>query len=304
MPLVTPFFTLRKSFDESAAASEAESSVGEELLRRLCAPAGDPLTPPRTLLALAHPDDESVGASSRLTRIEVAALVYATDGAPRDGRAARAAGCETVAEYAAMRRAETLRALAHAGISSERAVFLDHPDQQAAYRLLPLAADLRRWIIATRPEVVLTHPYEGGHPDHDAVAFAVHAAVEIIAREESGPAPAIIEFAGYHARGHDQAFGGFLPAPDLPAHTVQLTRDGQALKQRLLACHRSQTGKWCAAPLDEERFRLAPSYDFTRPPHDGAVLYARFSPEIDARQWCELTLAATEHLRRWQLVNA
>ena len=38
-----------------------------------------------------------------------------------------------------------------------------------------LARVLRPLLAGTR--VVVTHAYEGGHPDHDAVAFAVHAAV-------------------------------------------------------------------------------------------------------------------------------
>jgi LmbE family N-acetylglucosaminyl deacetylase len=282
--------------DKSSLFQEALPFVtGEEMLDRLCAPAGDPSPPPRTLLALAHPDDETVGASSRLTRIEAAAFLYATDGAPRDGRDARAAGCASIDDYADMRRSETLRALAHVGVTSERAVFLGYPDQQAAYRLLPLTADLRRWIIATRPEIVLTHPYEGGHPDHDAVAFAVHAAVAALTHEDAGAPPVVIEFTSYHARGNERTFAEFLPAPESPERTVRLTPDGQALKKRLLACHRSQAAKWKSMPLAEERFRLAPAYDFTRPPHDGQALYERFAG-ITAKTWCELAAEANDHL--------
>ena len=32
------------------------------------------------------------------------------------------------------------------------------------------------------PTSILTHAYEGGHPDHDAVAFAVAAAVRVAGR--------------------------------------------------------------------------------------------------------------------------
>lgn len=300
-PLPRPFLLTTPHANDvlnEAAGSPADAPTGHLLLARLCAPAGDALAPPRTLLALAHPDDETVGAASRLTRIEAVAAVYATDGAPRDGRAARAAGCATVAEYAQLRRAETLRALAHAGISSDRAVFLGHPDQEAVYRLLPLAADLRRWIIATRPEVVLTHAYEGGHPDHDAVAFAVHAAVARLAQEEDGAVPAIIEFTAYHADGHGMKFGEFLSHADAPEHGVRLTRDARALKQRLLACHRSQAHKWASLPLGEERFRLAPTYDFTRPPHEGDALYERQGAGITVAEWCEVAATATAHHAR------
>src|SRR6185437_9724842 len=40
---------------------------------------------------------------------------------------------------------------------------------------------------------VFTHAYEGGHPDHDAVAFAVHAACRL-----SDIPPAIVEMPYYH----------------------------------------------------------------------------------------------------------
>ena len=39
-----------------------------------------------------------------------------------------------------------------------------------------------------RPDVVLTHAYEGGHSDHDATAFAVHLAAGVM-RREGGKAP-------------------------------------------------------------------------------------------------------------------
>ncbi len=280
-----------------------DPSASVELLDRLCAPAGDPSPPPRTLLVLAHPDDETVGASSRLTRVEVAALVYATDGAPRDGRDAYAAGFAIIEDYARARRSETLRALAHTGISSERAVFLDYPDQQAAFNLLPLTADLRRWILSTRPEVVLTHPYEGGHPDHDAVAFAVHASVTTIAREAKA-APVVIEFTSYHARGDSWVFSEFLPSSDDVERVVPLNADAQALKQKLLACYPSQASVLRSVPLEQERFRIAPTYDFTRPPHDGAALYERQGWRVTMNDWCALAWAATERLHSGQTANA
>lgn len=296
MPSHTPFVTLRKPRRSSFSVTATESSAGTELLRRLCAPAGDPLSPPRTLLALAHPGDETVGAASRLTRIDAAAFVYATSGAPSDLRPARAAGCETAEEYAQLRRRETFRALAHVGISSERVVFLDYPDQQAALRLAPLAADLRRWIVATQPEVVLTHSYEGVHPDHDAVAFAVHAAVAAVRREE-GTGPTIIEFATDQPHDNETDCVGYSPCEASAAYTVQLTADGRALKQRLLACHRSQAHMGNSFLLDEESFRLAPAYDFTRPPCEGGPqYYEQHGGGLTATQWIELVAAAQQQL--------
>lgn len=276
-------------------STEADPNHARELLDRLCAPAGDSTPAPRTLLALAHPGDEIPGAASRLTRITAAALVYATDGSPRDGRAARAAGYASAGSYARLRQTETLRALAHAGISSERAVFLAYPHEDAAHRLLTLTADLRRWIIALRPEVVLTHAYEGGHPDRDAVAFAVHAAVAALIGEEE-PAPVIVEFTSHYAADGENVSGEFLGGADFGQRQVELTEDGRALKRRLLACHRSQANHWSNLPVDTERFRLAPAYVFTQPPHERFPLYAAQGLDLTADEWCELASAASEHL--------
>lgn len=265
--------------------------AARELLFRLAAPPGHVTPGPRTLVVVAHPDDETIGLSSRLPRLEIAEVVFATDGAPRDGSDARAAGCNGWADYAALRRDEALRALAHAGVASERVVFLEHPDQQAAFRLRALAAEIKRHLRATEPEVVLTHAYEGGHPDHDAVAFAVHAAVQRLSREQP-TWPAVVEFAGYHAHGDTWDFGVFLPGTGREEQVVRLTPAAQDLKRRLLAVYASQRRTLAAFPVDAERFRLAPGYDFTRPPHAGPLLYERYAWGLTASRWCELVREA------------
>src|SRR5437868_962228 len=52
----------------------------------------DDLPAQPTLLVVAHPDDEALGAGALLTRLANASIVIVTDGAPADGTAARAAG--------------------------------------------------------------------------------------------------------------------------------------------------------------------------------------------------------------------
>lgn len=274
---------------------EAASYYAREVLDRLCAPAGDVTPAPRTVLALANPGDEILGAASRLTRIDAAAVIYATDGAPRDGREAQAAGCPTVGAYARLRQTETLRALAHVGISSERAVFLAYPNEEAAHRLVPLTADLRRWLIALRPEVVLTHAYRGERPDQDAIAFAVHAAVAALIRENESP-PVIVEFASFDAASEENSANEFLATDDSGQRPVALTADGRALKRRLIACHRSQSKAWDRVLMETERFRLAPSYVFTQPPREGAMAYQGLGPDFTSADWCELASVASEQL--------
>src|SRR4051812_10799066 len=150
------------------------------LLAVLGAPEPQRGTPvPATLLVAAHPDDETVGAGSRLPRLVQARFVCVTDGAPRTGEDASRHGF-TPEQYARARRVELEAVLARCGIAPGQLQSLDCPDRQASLQLAPLARRLADVIAQSATEVVLTQPYEGGHPDHDATAFIAHAAVALL----------------------------------------------------------------------------------------------------------------------------
>src|SRR5215207_4627687 len=93
-------------------------SQSVSLLAALRAPGLD-LPLPRTAVIVAHPDDESVGAGSRLPRLARARFVYVTDGSPADGMDAGALGLSRGA-YAEMRQTELMRALALCGVPFEQ----------------------------------------------------------------------------------------------------------------------------------------------------------------------------------------
>ena len=199
--------------------------------------------------------------------LDPVAIAIATDGAPRDPWFAHAAGCADPAAYGQLRRRELQAALAAGGVPLDRARFWGFVDQDAVRHLRELEEAVRALLVEHRPEVVLTHPYEGGHPDHDAVAFAVHAAAGAM------PAPlrpALLEMAYYH---DGAAARSGEASPATPAARIVLDGPGLARKHAMVGCYRSQERVLSRFPLNVERVRLAPDYDFTTAPPPGRFQY-------------------------------
>lgn len=234
-----------------------------------------------TLLVAAHPDDEVIGAGSRLAQLGKLTIAHVTDGAPRNLIDARNGGFDSWQEYARERHREMLAALSVAEIHAET-IGLGIPDQETALRLPETIERLAALIRETAPDRVLTHPYEGGHPDHDACAFAVHAA--------AGRVP-VYEFTSYHARAGGIEAGEFLDAGD-EVVTVRLTPAEQERKRAMLDCFRTQRQTLAMFDVLVERYRPAPRYDFSRPPHAGQLLYERYDWGMTAARFTELARAA------------
>ena len=205
-------------------------------------------------------------------------LVHVTDGAPRNLADAREAGFAGADDYARARRAELSAALRAGGVMPAL-VELNAPDQGASARMRPIAVSLASLFFEHEIEIVLTHPYEGGHPDHDATAYAVHRAVNSCAVP-----PQIIEFASYHAAGKGMATGRFLPNGE--AETVlQLSETEQATKRRMLDCFVTQRATLAPFGVTHETFRPAHAYDFSKAPHDGTLHYERYDWGMTGAAW-------------------
>ena len=251
---------------------------------------------PTTLVVVAHPDDEAIGAGGLLAGLPDAVVAHVTDGAPRDERYAHSRGFQTREEYARARRREVANALSHVGITPERCRGLGYVDGEASLQLLELVFDVAELMDEVRPDIVLTHPYEGGHSDHDATAFAVHLACGILRRDQV-PTPMVFELTSYHNFSGTRRVLSFLPYMGSEEATIRLTESEKALKKRMYDEFASQRQVLERFPIGIERFRPAPRYVFTKAPHEGQLDYERFCTLITGAQWRQNAGKALEALR-------
>jgi LmbE family N-acetylglucosaminyl deacetylase len=135
-----------------------------------------------------------------------------------------------------------------------------------------------------QPEIVLTHAYEGGHPDHDSVAFACQMARRLWC--DASSSFSLCEFAGYHAGGGGMEIYTFLPSEQPTEFVYRLNAAERDLKVSMIKTFTTQERTLQPFTRPEvERFRVAPQYDFTRPPHQGRLWYENFNWGTDGATW-------------------
>lgn len=247
----------------------------------------------RVLLVAAHPDDETIGLGAQLCRCQELILLHLTDGAPRDLVDARRHGFEDAASYAAARSLELDAALAAGGVIARRLSFA-WADQSLSGALFDLTRCLKALLEEVRPQVLITHAYEGGHPDHDAAAFVGQLASYALSPQTP---PSRLEFAGYHAAGGGIHWGRFIPRPNLPVAQIVLTKVERARKEAMLACFKTQAEVLRPVPRICERLRTAPEYDFSVPPHAGTLWYEKQDWGANGAGWCAAAQDALGRMR-------
>ncbi len=267
-------------------------------LDRFCTVRRQAADAPAVLAIAAHPDDETIGMGAQFWRLNNCNVMHITDGAPLNGQDARAAGYKTRLEYAEARRTEAINALSLAGIPLTRVRCLGIADQESSYQLRLITERVAAVIEELEPDIVVTHPYEGGHPDHDATAFAVHAALQLIDPDHARTA--LLEFTSYHFRDGCFETYNFLQSGSLE-RTITLSAAERSLKHKMLSYYATQQSMLAAFPISIERFRIAPCYDFCNAPHHGALCYDEHAWGISSSQWQAL---AAESMACLKLVGS
>ncbi|MFB3813977.1 MAG: PIG-L deacetylase family protein [Terriglobales bacterium] len=250
----------------------------------------------RTLVLVAHPDDETAGCGVLLQRMCEPIVVFATDGAPRNEFFWGKYGSRL--RYARVREEEARTALALAGVNeviflAEIASGLERfVDQELHLSVGDAVDELGKLIERYRPEALLSMAYEGGHPDHDVCSFVI----AVLARQFGLPA---WEFPLYHRKQtQDAVFQRFTVPHDREETVLEVTPEELAVKRQMLEAYRSQHPFLFEFDPGLERFRRQPVYDYSQPPHGGALNYEAWQWDVTGKQVCAAFAAFAGERRR------
>lgn len=237
----------------------------------------------RTLVIVAHADDEAVACGALLQRMSDPAVVICTDGAPRDAYFWQAYGSR--AEYGRVRVREARRALQAVGVRDvhllpefeAEGAFAD----QELFRRIPLAMrHLRKIAQQTGSEAVLTPAYEGGHPDHDTCNFLGCQ----LAGELQVPA---WEACLYHRyAGEKMTIQHFVQTTGEEVR-LDISAEELARKRTMQAAYVSQRDVLAMFHPDLEMVRPMVHYDYLQPPHEGTLNYEAWGWPIRGWELCD-----------------
>lgn len=239
----------------------------------------------------ARPGDEVISMGGSIVDWQNPRFIDLTDGSPQDLDRVLRAGFDCRDEFARARKRDFENALHRAGLEQEHMVNLGYEEGEISENLAAVAISLAAALHDSRAEVIITHPYEGTHPDLDATAFAVQCACALL--ENDGiSAPTRIEAAGCHQSNGELVIGKFLTEYETETVTIRLDTSKQQLKRSMIECLATQPNSLQGAEIRWESFRIAPLYDFTRAPREGILEYERNDSSMSGRRWRRLAAEA------------
>ena len=241
----------------------------------------------RPLIVVAHPDDEVIGCGILLQRLKDVTVTFLTDGAPADRYFWEKFGSRT--RYVELRAGETQCALSR--LKYVRTTRLGVRDQELAFHLDVAFEWLREAVSEADPDSIITHAYEGGHPDHDCCSFLC----SLVSHEFGIP---VWEMPLYSRA------GGKLVRQHLPqgASTTCLSASDKEArcKAEMVAAYASQSDFLQTFDLTTEKFSPQPRHDYSRPPHEGKLNYECWGWEITGGDLCAAfaRLIEKNHMQR------
>ncbi len=259
----------------------------------------------RTLLVLAHPDDECVTYGALLQRMADPIVRFMTDGAPRDAYFWGRYGSREA--YATLRQQEARRALARVGV--QRVEFVSdgyhgrnrQPSGGAAsdllvdqelFRILPAAwRELADAVERLQPRALLTLAYEGGHPDHDSCNLLV----SLAAGRYGLPAWEAPIYNRAGATDDNRLEPQKFTSENGTEIDVRPTALEVERKRAMWSEYASQGDFLQFFSPEKEWVRPLPAYDYSAPPHPGQLNYERWQWPMTGDDVCRAFVSFLEH---------
>jgi N-acetylglucosamine malate deacetylase 2 len=249
-------------------------------------------------IVVPHQDDESIGAGAQISKMPKCLMVHVTDGAP-EATSQEKSGGMTQAEYSHIRSREVEIALDAAGHLGDRKE-LGVKDQKTVFNMAAVTKQLVALFLKNKTKVAMTTAFEGGHPDHDALSFAIHAARALVKKQ--GIEIFVIEMPLYRMEGDASVRQSFIPDERSHEVNVELTKREAHLKSVLFDVHRSQytlfnqEDQSARMSTEVELFRESPGYDFGTLPNKGNISRIYKESHVSAETWAQEIAKACKEL--------
>jgi hypothetical protein len=107
-----------------------------------------------------------------------------------------------------------------------------------------------------------------------------------------------LEFPLYHAGPAGSMVARQFADGRAASEELVFTEEEREFKRLLVEQFPTQLDFLGQLEVDRERFRDAPEYDFTKPPHAGQLLYERWGWDVTGERWRERAAAVLGEVRR------